>query len=139
MAEPYRTSIVIAAEPDTVFDYFTVPERIVAWMGDFAILDPRPGGEFTVDIGGMPVRGAFLEVDRPRRLAISWGHAGSDSLPPGASTLEVTFAAVDEGTLVSIVHSGLPESHADPYAAGWTHFLERLRIAGAGDDALARS
>jgi uncharacterized protein YndB with AHSA1/START domain len=133
--EPYRTSIVVAADRDAVFDYFTVPERIVRWMGDFAILDPRPGGEFTVDINGVPVRGAFLEVDRPRRLAISWGHAGSDRLPPGASTLEVTFTAVNEGTLVSIVHGGLPESDAKPYATGWAHYLGRLAVAGAGGDA----
>jgi uncharacterized protein YndB with AHSA1/START domain len=130
--EPYRTSIVVAADPGTVFDHFTVPERIVRWMGDFARLDPRPGGEFTLEINGVPVRGAFVEVDRPRRLTISWGHAGSDRLPPGASTLEVTFTPVDEGTLVSIVHSGLPEPDAKPYAAGWTHYLGRLAVAGGG-------
>ena len=134
-AEPYRTSIVVAAERDVVFDYFTVPERIVRWMGDYAVLDPRPGGEFTVDINGVPVRGAFLEVDRPRRLTVSWGHAGSDRLPPGASTLDVMFTILDEGTLVSIVHNGLPESEAPQHAAGWAHFLRRLAVAGAGGDA----
>jgi uncharacterized protein YndB with AHSA1/START domain len=75
--EPYRTSIVVAAERDAVFDHFTVPERIVRWMGDFAILDPRAGGEFTVDINSVPVRGALLEVDRPRRLAVAG--AGRDA------------------------------------------------------------
>lgn len=133
--EPYRTSIVVAAKTDAVFDYFTEPDRIVRWMGDFAILDPRPGGEFTVDINGVPVRGAFVEVDRPRRLTISWGHAGSERLPPGASTLEVTFTPVDQGTLVSVVHSGLPEPDAQEHAAGWSHYLARLTIAGAGGDA----
>jgi uncharacterized protein YndB with AHSA1/START domain len=127
-------SIVVAAERDAVFDYFTVPERIVRWMGDFAILDPRPGGEFTLDINGVPVRGAYIEVDRPRRLMISWGHAGSERLPPGASTLEVTLAPADGGTRVSIVHRGLPEPEADQHAAGWEHFLARLGVAGAGRD-----
>ncbi len=70
--EPYRASIVVAAEPEIVFEYFTVPERIVRWMGDYAVLDARPGGQFTLDINGVPVRGAFLEIDRPQRLAISW-------------------------------------------------------------------
>jgi uncharacterized protein YndB with AHSA1/START domain len=132
--EPYRASIVVAAERDAVFDYFTVPERIVRWMGDFAILDPRPGGQFTLDINGVPVRGAFVEVDRPRRLTISWGHAGSYRLPPGASTLEVTFAPADGGTRVSIVHRDLPEPEAEQHAAGWEHFLARLVVAGSGRD-----
>lgn len=130
--EPFRTSIVVAADRAAVFDYFTVPERIVRWMGDFAILDPRPGGEFTLDINGVPVRGAYVEVDRPRRLTISWGHAGSDRLPPGASTLEVTFTTVEEGTQVSIVHSGLPEPDAEKHAAGWPYFLQRLVTAAGG-------
>jgi hypothetical protein len=51
-------------------------------MGDYAVLDPVPGGEFSLDINGVPVRGRYLEVDRSRRLLLSWGHAGSERLPP---------------------------------------------------------
>lgn len=89
--EPHRHSVHIAAEPEQVFPYFTRPEAIVRWMGDHAVLDPRPDGEFTLDINGVPVRGRYLELDPPRRLVISWGHAGSETLPPGASTVEITL------------------------------------------------
>src|SRR5213080_2708377 len=34
----------IAARPETVFGYFTDPEKMVQWMGAEATLDPRPGG-----------------------------------------------------------------------------------------------
>lgn len=130
--EPYAASVHIAARPELVFDHFTRPEAIVRWMGDYAVLDPRPGGEFTLDINGVPVRGRYLEVEPPRRLLISWGHAGSKRLPPGASTLEVTLTPEGEGTTVRIVHSDLPEPEARQHAVGWQHFLERLVIAGAG-------
>jgi uncharacterized protein YndB with AHSA1/START domain len=133
--EPYTASVHIAARPDRVFDYFTRAEAIVRWMGDYAVLDPRPGGEFTLDINGVPVRGRYLEVEPPRRLLISWGHAGSERLPPGASTLEVTLTPDREGTTVRIVHSDLPEPEARQHAIGWQHFLERLIAVGAGDDA----
>jgi hypothetical protein len=63
---------------------------------------------FTLDINGVPVRGRYLVVDRPRRLLLSWGHAGSDRLPPGASTVEVILTPRD--------------------------FLDRLVIAAAGGD-----
>jgi uncharacterized protein YndB with AHSA1/START domain len=103
-------------------------------MGDYAVLDPRPGGEFTLDINGVPVRGRYLDVDPPRRLVISWGHAGSQRLPPGASTVEVTLTPEGEGTTVQIVHRGLPAPETHRHALGWAHFLERLVSAGAGSD-----
>ena len=133
-AEPFTHSVHIAAEPERVFDYFTRPEAIVRWMGDYARLDARAGGEFTLDINGVPVRGRYIEVERPRRIVFSWGHAGSDRLPPGTSTVEVTFTADESGTIVEVVHRGLPDAEAAHHAIGWTHFLARLVIAGAGAD-----
>jgi uncharacterized protein YndB with AHSA1/START domain len=79
---PFTASVHIAADPERVFDYFTKPAAILRWMGDYAVLDPHPGGQFTLDINGVPVRGRYLAVDRPHRLVLSWGHAGSDRLPP---------------------------------------------------------
>jgi uncharacterized protein YndB with AHSA1/START domain len=131
-SESYSASIAIAAEPEEVFEYFTRPDAILRWMGDYAVLDPKPGGQFTLDINGVPVRGEYLEVDRPHRLVISWGHAGSERLPPGTSTLEVTFTRVPDGTVVNVAHHGLPAPEAEQHAIGWAHFLERLVIAGAG-------
>lgn len=133
-AEPYTASVHIAAEPEHVFEYFTRAESIVRWMGDYALLDPRPGGEFTLDINGVPVRGRYIEVEAPRRLLISWGHAGSESLPPGASTLEVTLEPDRGGTMVRIEHRDLPELEERAHAMGWPHFLERLIAAAAGGD-----
>jgi uncharacterized protein YndB with AHSA1/START domain len=133
-AEPFRTSIEVAAPPHKVFPYFTDPEAIVRWMGDHAVLDPVPGGEFTVDINGVPVRGRYLEVDPPHRLVVSWGHAGSAVLPPGASIVEVTLAAVPGGTRVSLEHRDLPTDQAPAHAVGWRHFLDRLTLAGRGGD-----
>jgi uncharacterized protein YndB with AHSA1/START domain len=117
-----------------VFDYFTKPDAILRWMGDHAVLDPRPGGQFTLDINGVPVRGRYLAVDRPWRLLLSWGHAGSDGLPPGGSTVEVTFTPNDGGTIVTVVHSGLPANEAEQHRLGWSHFLARLVVADPGGD-----
>lgn len=134
MAE-YQTSIEIAALPETVFDYLTTEAGMTAWMGQHAELDPHPEGVFAVDIAGHAIRGRYLHVERPRRVIVSWGVAGSDDLPAGSSTVEFRLTAVDEGTRVDLVHSGLPEVGLAGHADGWEHFLPRLAIAASGGDA----
>ncbi len=61
---------VIAAQPETVFAFFTEPDLYTRWMGARARLDPRPGGAYAV-------RSA------PTSIAISTARAGSTTL--GAS------------------------------------------------------
>src|SRR5688572_11085067 len=103
-------------------------------MGDYAVLDAQPRGVFHLDINGVPVRGRFLELDPPHRLVVSWGHAGSDRLPPGSSLVEITLTAIPTGTRVTVEHRGLPPDQAAKHAIGWSHFLGRLRVAGRGGD-----
>jgi uncharacterized protein YndB with AHSA1/START domain len=133
-AAPYRTSVDIAAPPEAVYPYLTQPEAIVSWMGDYAVLDAVPGGVFHLDINGVPVRGRYLELDPPHRLLISWGHAGSDRLPPGSSTVEITLTATAGGTRVTVEHRDLPPDEAAQHALGWPHFLTRLTAAATGRD-----
>ncbi|MGI8696670.1 MAG: SRPBCC family protein, partial [Mycobacteriales bacterium] len=113
MAE-HATSIEIDAEAAEVFEYLVTPGAMTAWMGQRAVLEPRPAGVFEVDIAGSPIRGRYLQVERPRLVVVSWGVAGSDDLPPGASTVAFTLTSTARGTRVDVVHSGLP----DPLLAG---------------------
>jgi uncharacterized protein YndB with AHSA1/START domain len=124
----------IDAPPELVYEYFTRPEAIVSWMGEYALLEAEPGGRFVIDIRGTPVRGHFLELDPPRRLLISWGYAGSGYLPPGASTVEIRLTADSGGTRVELQHRDLPTGQQPGHASGWTHYLARLEIAASGRD-----
>lgn len=132
MAE-HRTSIDIEATPERVFEFLVTDAGMTSWMGQWASLDPTPGGQFAVDIAGYPARGMFLEVDPPRRVTVSWGFAGSESLPPGASTVSFELTPISVGTRVEVVHTDLPEDDVPGHAAGWTHFLPRLSRAAAGE------
>jgi uncharacterized protein YndB with AHSA1/START domain len=133
----YTTSIEIEAAPDLVFDYLVTEAGMTAWMGQHATLNPRAGGSFAVDIAGHAIRGQYLEVERPHRVVVSWGMAGSTDLPPGSSTVEFTLKPTSHGTRVELVHSQLPDSRLDGHADGWTHFLGRLRIVAPGGTAKA--
>lgn len=134
MPADYRIEIEIDAPPETVFAYLTDAERMVKWMGQHAELDPVRGGQFAVDINGTPIRGQYLEVDPPNRVVVSWGMAGNSDLPPGVSRVEFTLTATDSGTRLELVHYGLHEPWASGHAAGWTHYLGRLRTTAIGDD-----
>ncbi len=133
-SEPYRDSIHIAAEPRAVFEYFVNPGALVRWMGDEAVLDPRPGGQFTLFIGDRTIEGRYVQVEPPRRVVISWGRRGSRDLPPQSSILEVDLTEEDGGTRVTINHSGLPDSELTRHALGWRHYFQRLRVAAEGGD-----
>lgn len=130
----YSTSLHIDAEPAIVFPYLTDPTLMIRWMGDWADLDATVGGRFVVDINGIPIRGQYLEIEPPHRLVFSWGAAGNDVLRPGSTTVEITLRATGAGTLLQLVHRDLPPEEQPRHDVGWSHFLERLQIAGAGGD-----
>ena len=133
MAE-YATSIDIEAPPEVVFAHLVTPERMVAWLGQRATLDPVPGGAFAVDVNGTPFRGEYLEVEPPKRVVVSWGLAGSDDFPIGSSRVEFTLVATDTGTTLRLLHTALPDTRLRSHSAGWTHYLARLDLAATGRD-----
>lgn len=132
MAE-YRSTIDIEAPPEAVFPFLMTEAGMTAWMGQWACLDSVPGGSFAVDIAGYPARGSFLEVDPPRRVMVSWGFVGNESLPPGASTVSFELTATETGTRLEVVHTDLPDVDVAGHAEGWAHFLPRLSRAAAGE------
>jgi uncharacterized protein YndB with AHSA1/START domain len=134
VAELYTTEVDLPAPVEEVFRHLTEPTAMIRWMGQHATLRPSPGGAFEVDINGVPVRGRYLEIDPPRRVLVSWGIAGSDDMPPGATQVEFTLTPTREGTRLRLVHRGLPPGEGAMHAAGWPHFLDRLATAATGAD-----
>ena len=132
-ADTVTATVHIDAAPERVWEYFTKPDALVRWMGESALLEPERGGQFTVNVKGAPVRGRFLRLDPPHRLLISWGYAGSDRLPPEASTVEVRLTPDGTGTRVDLEHRDLPPAEQPGHLTGWAHYLDRLTAAVTGD------
>jgi uncharacterized protein YndB with AHSA1/START domain len=124
----------IAAAPATVFAYLTEPGKLVQWMGNAALLDPRPGGGFRLDYNGADIAsGTFVVVEPPRRIVFTWGwEAEGDPVPPGASTVEFTLTPDGDGTLLRLAHRDLPDPAIAGHADGWDYFLARLRAVAEG-------
>jgi uncharacterized protein YndB with AHSA1/START domain len=143
-ATPTETSVIeqeirIEAAPETVFPFFTDPEKLVRWMGRAATLDPRAGGVFRLEFpNGFFVEGEYVEVDPYSRVVFSWGYAnlpaGSDNpLPPGSSIVEVELVPDGDATIVRLTHR-VPALVLEFHVLGWEHYLGRLVVAGGGGD-----
>lgn len=139
-ASSLEREVKIAASPERVFEYFTDPEKLMSWLGTEATLDPRPGGTFRVIIAGHPGSGEYVEIDRPRRVVFTWGwEEAGNPITPGSSTVEIQVSEtgldeLNKGTLVRLTHRGLPDDAVGDHGQGWNHYLQRLTMAGAGND-----
>lgn len=123
----FATSIEVSAPPVDVFGYFTDASLLVEWIGNYAVLDAQPGGEFTLDIEGIPVRGRYVIVDAPNRVVVTWGHAGSTALPVGSTEVEFSLTPTSSGgTVVRVEHRNLPDEQLSSHKAGWPMFFGRL-------------
>ena len=121
MAE-FTTSIDIEAPPEIVFDHLVTTDGLLAW-GQRAEVDPAPGGIFSLDIDGNPIRGEYVIVDPHHTVVVTWGLLGSDILPAGSSRVEFHLTPIAVGTRLDLLHTDLPEDQVPPHAQGWPHFL----------------
>ncbi len=139
--EAVEREVRIAARPETVFEFFTEPEKQLLWMGRRAELDARPGGIYRVEINDQATAsGEFVEVDAPNRVVFTFGWEGQEAgsgehdVPPGSSRVEITLEREGEGTLVRLRHLDLPEQARAMHGQGWELYLARLEIAATGGD-----
>jgi uncharacterized protein YndB with AHSA1/START domain len=137
----YERTIAIDASPETVWEFFVDPQKLVRWMGIDAELDPQHGGIYRCDvIPGHTARGEYVEVDKPHRVVFTWGwEAGpngeENAVPPGTSTVEIELIPNGEGTTLRFNHYGLPGAEAaQSHGHGWDHYLARLVTAAGGGD-----
>lgn len=129
-----EVQIEIEAPADAVFDFLVVPEKMLRWIGQEGTIDPRPGGELTIKVGDDDTAvGQFVEIDRPKHLVFTWGWLGSELVPPGSSTIEINLTEENERTVVSLIHSGLPEDQPTSHLQGWLHFGGELATVAAAD------
>jgi len=132
----------VEAKPETVFPFFTDPEKMVRWMGIAATLDPRPGGIFRVNVmGNYFMHGEYLEIEPYSRVVFSWGYgeplppdAESNPLPAGSSIVEVRLVPDGDATIVRLTHRKLPVDLHSFHELGWGNYLDRLAVVAEGRD-----
>lgn len=130
-----RTSRLIPATPERLFEAWTSPEHLRKWWGPpggyctEAIVNPVVGGSYLLsntlaDGSTVVISGRFTLVDAPRQLAYTW------QVRPGPDRSElviVTFAASPGGTEVIVEHLQISDVRSrTEHAAGWNACIDRL-------------
>lgn len=112
-----------------VWTALTDPAALGAWLmeTDFA---PEPGRAFTMWCDGAgggidTYRCRLLEIEPERRMLWAWNLEGHGAEPP--MTVEFIVEAVEEGTKLTVVHSGdRDDATIGQFRSGWPGKLEQL-------------
>jgi len=134
------------AAPERVFDAWLTPAMIGQFMfgpqlRDEEVLrievDPRVGGAFSflVRRQGQEIDhvGHYLEIDRPRKLAFTWGIVGETA---DQSRVDIEITPRDRGCELELTHRMDPKwaEYADRVRGGWTTMCDALARALATEN-----
>jgi uncharacterized protein YndB with AHSA1/START domain len=112
----------LKARPERVWEALTTADGITSWLAVSASVDGRPGGSVAIEFeDDQSVTGEITRWDPTSRFAHTWVINGAIE-----SDLEYTLEGVGDTTMLTLVHSGLPDEICGGYTPGWHAFVTRL-------------
>ncbi len=122
----FKFERTILAPPEDVWDAWLNP-KIPGnpWnAAEKFVLDAKVDGLFFWHLRGTSHYGRFTEVARPGRIQHTWVSPNTSGLE---SVVTLTFQKKGENTLMTLVHSGLPDTDGGrSHEKGWNYFLDLL-------------
>ena len=132
-----RLEKVVPAPAELVFAACLDPEKLAEWWGPAGFtsprveLDVREGGRYRIEMQpsdgeAFHLRGEFVEIDPPRRLAYTFEWEEPD--PDDRQTVvNLSFENHETGTKVVLDQGPFAtEARRALHETGWTETLERL-------------
>ena len=136
LSHTLERSIVIRAQREVVFRFFTDSARWAAWWGAGSTIDPRPGGRVFIRYpGGIEVSGEIVEIDEPERIVFTYGFVAGSPIPPGSSLVTIALERERAGTRVRLSHAFAEAQVRDEHVQGWRYQLSLFANAVADDAA----
>lgn len=104
-----RSHATLPVDPRTAFDLFT--RGVEEWCAPGSKLEPVAGtdAKFVFFARGLgptvaPGEGKVLSVEEGSAIVFTYGEAGTERMPPGSTTVRVTFSADGNGTRMDVAH-----------------------------------
>ena len=114
-----RQRVTLPADPAAVYEAITSARRHRAFTGAGATGTARVGASFTAWDGY--IQGRHLALEKARRIIQEWT---TTEWPRGyaPSLLDLRLAPKGSGTLLTVVHTGVPLAQAASLRDGWHEF-----------------
>jgi len=116
MAYDYQLSVILPAQPVTVYRAWMSSEGHTAMTGATATVDPRKGGAFTAWDGY--IAGRTVSLEPGQRIVQTWRTSEfADSDPD--SEITVLLEPVEGGCLLTLLHFNVPDGQVGYEQGGW--------------------
>jgi uncharacterized protein YndB with AHSA1/START domain len=123
---PYAVDrdILIEADRETVFGFFTDSARWATWWGAGSTVDPRPGGTVRIQhSNGFVSDGQVLEVAAPERFVFMFSLQAERPVPAEESRVTIRLEQQADGTMLRLKHEVADPVVRDLLVQGWRfHF-----------------
>ncbi len=127
-------TVLIHAERDVVFRFFTDSARWAAWWGAGSTIEARTGGGVFIRYpNGVEVRGEVVEIVPPKRVSFTYGFVSGTPMPVGASLVTIELDREPAGTRVRLSHAFAEPTVRDHHIQGWRYQLSLFANAVAGE------
>jgi uncharacterized protein YndB with AHSA1/START domain len=125
-------SILIEADRETVFGFFTDSARWAAWWGAGSTVEPQPGGALRIrHSNGFVSEGEVLEIAAPERFVFTFSLQSERPVPAEESRVTIRLEQQKTGTLVRVTHEVADAVVADQLVQGWRFHLSMFANAVA--------
>ena len=121
---PYATdrSILIEADRETVFSFFTDSARWAKWWGAGSTVDARPGGALRIQhSNGFVSDGEVLEVIPPESFVFTYSLQSNRPVPAEESRVTIRLEEQPEGTMLKLTHEVSDSATRDLLVQGWRY------------------
>lgn len=123
---PYALNreILIEADRETVFGFFTDAARWATWWGAGSTVEARPGGAVRIQhSNGLVSDGEVLEVSAPERFVFTFSLHGERLIPAEDSRVTIRLEQQADGTMLRLTHEVADPVIRDLMVQGWRfHF-----------------
>ncbi len=125
MSERLTMTVVIPAAPRQIYEAWLSSKGHTAMTGSPAVVDPVPGGRFTAWDGYIS---GVTEKAEPYRLIVQRWRTTEFPHEAADSHLEIYLEPIDHHTLLTLIHTEIPDRQAASYEQGWLrYYFEPMR------------